>query len=231
MAARTVFQEKGYADASTSEIAERAGVVEGTIYRYFESKRDLLIKVVEQWYSEIISDYDSQLLHIYGTWNRLRFMAWRHLSVIHQEPVLCRLVLLELRSDPDYRDTGVFKMNREYTHRTLEIISTAVKSGEFRSGPSLSLVRDMIYGGIEHHTWAYLRGEGDFSADDVADNLADMIYRALAVQTGDRTASSDRLIQAIDRLDGIADRLSTSWARAARRSTVERNIEGVPNAT
>ena len=46
-AARAVFSEKGYQETSTAEIAERAGVVEGTIYRYFSNKRDLLIKVVE----------------------------------------------------------------------------------------------------------------------------------------------------------------------------------------
>ncbi len=211
-AARGVFKEKGYADALTSEIAERAGVVEGTIYRYFDNKRDLLIKVLEQWYCEMISDYDKQLKHISGTWNRLRFMVWRHLSVIHQEPVLCRLVLLELRSDSDYRSTAVFEMNRGYTQRTLDIVGAAVESGEFHSDLSLSLVRDMIYGGIEHHTWAYLRGEGDFSPDEVADRLADMIYRALAVQPRAATlpaecTQDDRLTQAIDRLDRITDRL------------------------
>ena len=204
-AARTVFKEKGYADASTAEIAERAGVVEGTIYRYFENKRDLLIKVLEQWYSEMIADYDEQLLRIHGTRNRLRFMAWRHLTVIHEEPALCRLVLLELRSDADYRATGVFKLNREYTSRTIGIVRAAMASGEFREGLSLSLVRDMIYGCIEHHAWAYLRGEGDFSADRVADNLADMIYRALA--SHQEGAGSDRLAQAVDRLDRIAERL------------------------
>ena len=46
-AARTVFCSKGYEAASTAEIAAQAGVVEGTLYRYFPTKRDLLIKVVE----------------------------------------------------------------------------------------------------------------------------------------------------------------------------------------
>jgi AcrR family transcriptional regulator len=215
-AARSVFEEKGYADALTSEIAERAGVVEGTIYRYFDNKRDLLIKVLEQWYVEIISDYDKQLKHISGTWNRLRFMVWRHLSVLHQEPVMCRLVLLELRSAPDYRTTTVFDMNREYTQRTIEIIETAVESGEFRSGISLPLVRDMIYGAIEHHTWAYLRGEGDFSAEDVADNLADMVYRALASHPRtEPPGGAHALSQAIERLEKIADRLEPARRRKA----------------
>lgn len=213
-AARTVFEEKGYADALTSEIAERAGVVEGTIYRYFDNKRDLLIKVLEQWYVEIIQDYDKQLKHISGTWNRLRFMVWRHLSVLHQDPVMCRLVLMELRSAPDYRSTSVFDMNREYTQRTIEIIEAAVESGEFRAGISPPLVRDMIYGAIEHHTWAYLRGEGDFSAEDVADNLADMVYRALASHPrAEVLRETYGLAQAIERLEKIADRLEPPATR------------------
>lgn len=214
IAARTVFKEKGYADALTSDIAERAGVVEGTIYRYFENKRDLLIKVLEQWYAEMISDYDEQLKHVHGTRSRLRFMIWRHLSVLHQEPALCRLVLLELRSDPDYRSTTVFNMNREYTLRTIGIIEAAAESGEFRGGLSMSLVRDMIYGGIEHHTWGYLRGEGDFSPDQVADSLADMVYRALAAHsrsdapmTDDSATQPHPLTRVIERLEKIADRL------------------------
>src|SRR5210317_665550 len=77
--ARTVFCEKGYGEAVISEIAQRLGVVEGTIYRYFPSKRDLLIAVASDWYEQMLSDYDQQLQGLRGTWNRLRFMVWRHL--------------------------------------------------------------------------------------------------------------------------------------------------------
>ena len=34
-----MFGEKGYASTSTSEIAKRAGVAEGTIFRYYKTKR------------------------------------------------------------------------------------------------------------------------------------------------------------------------------------------------
>ncbi|MBC7052010.1 helix-turn-helix transcriptional regulator, partial [Salmonella enterica subsp. enterica serovar Enteritidis] len=73
-AARAVFAEHGYDDASVAEIAARAGVVEGSVYRYFEHKRALLVKVVEDWYEEMLADYDEHLAMIEGTWNRLRFM-------------------------------------------------------------------------------------------------------------------------------------------------------------
>ena len=39
--AAQVFREKGYSEALTAQIAARAGVVEGTIYRYFPGKREL----------------------------------------------------------------------------------------------------------------------------------------------------------------------------------------------
>ncbi len=42
-AAMTVFAEKGFHRATTREIAETAGVAEGTIYNYFAGKDDLLI--------------------------------------------------------------------------------------------------------------------------------------------------------------------------------------------
>jgi AcrR family transcriptional regulator len=219
LTARAVFCEKGYNDAVISEIAERAGVVEGTIYRYFAGKRDLLIKVVEHWYEEILTDYDRQLSGIRGTWNRLRFMIWRHLSVIHNDPAMCRLIFNELRSGPEYRETAVFELNREYTNRTLAIVQDAMDSGEFRPGIPLRIVRDMIYGGIEHHIWSFLRGEGNFSPDESADAITDIIHRGLA-RPG---AVIDRSEQAIRRLEEVAERLEQAAGPAER----QKNASGV----
>ena len=46
-AAARVFAEKGFQRATTREIAAAAGVSEGTIYNYFDSKADLLISMVQ----------------------------------------------------------------------------------------------------------------------------------------------------------------------------------------
>ena len=204
--ARTVFCEKGYSEAVISEIAQRLGVVEGTIYRYFPSKRDLLIEVAGDWYEQMLSDYDQQLQGLRGTWNRLRFMVWRHLVVIHEEPAMCRLVMGELRVWQEYRKTPVYELNRLYTQRTLSIIEDGMASGEFRSDVPLQIVRDMIYGGVEHHTWAYLRGTGDFSPDEAADSIVDIIYRGLA---NPEAASdvADTSGQVIHRLEQVTKRL------------------------
>ncbi|MFQ3543970.1 TetR/AcrR family transcriptional regulator [Halobacillus rhizosphaerae] len=45
-AAVEIFAEKGYASSSTSEIAAKAGVAEGTIFRHYKTKKELLISIV-----------------------------------------------------------------------------------------------------------------------------------------------------------------------------------------
>lgn len=206
-AARKVFEEKGYDAALISDIAERARVVEGTIYRYFENKRALLAKVVEHWYAGMLSDYDQELPDVHGTRNRLRFMVWKHLVTVHREPALCRLVFQELRMSDGYRSTAVFQLNRAYTRRTIEIIKDAQARGEFRSDVSSRLVRDTIYGCVEHHSWAYLRGEGDFSPDEAADAITELLYRGLATAEAAPDSGKDtaaRIARVVRRLEGLA---------------------------
>jgi AcrR family transcriptional regulator len=178
--ARIVFCEKGYSDTLVSEIAERAGVVEGSVFHYFPTKRDLLIKAVEQWYTGLIWDYDHRLESITGTWNRLRFMIWGHLNVVHEEPEMTKLIVEEIRPGPEYRDTAIFELNRNYTRRTLGIIAEAVESGEFRSDVPDAVIRAMIYGGVEHYAFSFLNGAGDFSPEAAADAITDLVYRGLA---------------------------------------------------
>ena len=218
-AARAVFCEHGYANASTDEIARRAGVVEGALYRYFPSKRDLLIKVVEDFYERVFSDYEQQLKGVRGVWNSLRFMIWKHLSVIHANPVMCRLIFNELRATAEYRHTSVFELNRKYTQLTLAIVKSGMASGELRAEVPLQIVRDMIFGCAEHHTWAFLRGEGRFSPDDAADAITDLIYNGLVAAPARRAAGQrpDITESTLLRLERVAKRLEALEGRGTRK--------------
>lgn len=207
-AARDVFTQRGYQDALISEIAQRAGIVEGTIYRFFTNKRDLLIKTVEHWYEDMLVHDEEQFRAIKGTWNRIRFIVFHHLSTIRSEPALSRLVFQELRPDPDYRKTRLFRLNQAYTQRIVDVVKAAMSAGEFNSNVSASLVRDMIYGAVEHRTWAFLRNEGDFDIEATADGITELIYRGLATRRPkDRvTTSALRLERAVARLEARLDK-------------------------
>jgi AcrR family transcriptional regulator len=203
-AARAVLAERGAHESFISEVAERAGVVEGSLYRFFSSKRDLIEKVVELWYEEMLSDYSAHLDGVRGTRNRLRFIIHHHLSIIKKEPALARMVFQEFRPAKTYRSTRLFALNQAYTQRIVEIVKAAVRDGEFRGDFSPALVRDMIFGGIEHRVWAFLRNEGDFDVGQTANAVTDFVCRALSAAEG---APADRVTTALSRIEAVADRL------------------------
>lgn len=155
-AARDVFCEKGYEATAVSEIAARLGIVEGTIYKYFASKRELLLKVLEHWYEEMFGDYARDLAGVRGARARLHLLVWRHLRSIRDYPLLCRLMFREVHGDSDYRGSGLHAMNRRYTQFLVQVIDEGRASGEFRADIPTALLRDMVYGAIEHHCWPYV---------------------------------------------------------------------------
>jgi TetR/AcrR family fatty acid metabolism transcriptional regulator len=225
LAAKQVFTERGYNEALISDIAEHAGVVEGSIYRFFQNKRDLLIKMAEHWYEDLLAHDEAQLQGVRGTWNRIRFMVHHHLATIRREPALSRLVFQELRPDPEYRNTRLFQLNQAYTHRIVDIVKTAMVSGEFRSDLSPSLVRDMIYGAVEHRTWAFLRNEGDFNAEETADGITDLFYRGLA-----KSATAEPLAETTIRLEAVAARLESVVKATSQVEFADRDEAGSARA-
>lgn len=205
-AARALLGERGYENCVISEIAERAGVVEGTIYRYFENKRDLFIKVAESWFEELLGQQED-IAHVTGTQERLRRTIRRALSIIRHEPALTRFVLMELRPDPDYKNLRLYRLNRAFVSGVMQVLKEANAKGEIDSALSLPLLRDMIFGAIEHQTWAFLREEGDFSVDETTDGITAVVFRGMQpISTGgdrddEMAARMERMEAAIARIE------------------------------
>lgn len=86
-AAVRLFSRQGYANTTTREIAADAGVAEGSIYRYFKSKQEILFAFIEPTalhdfaaHFPLDSDADDQALISAFIFNRMKiFQANRHL--------------------------------------------------------------------------------------------------------------------------------------------------------
>lgn len=53
-AAIEIFAKKGFASTTTSEIAKKAGVAEGTIFRHYKTKKELLYSIISPFATELI---------------------------------------------------------------------------------------------------------------------------------------------------------------------------------
>jgi AcrR family transcriptional regulator len=60
--AKEVFRERGY-DASLDEVAKRAGVGPGTLYRHFPTRDALLDAIMQSWVDRVTESTDKALTH------------------------------------------------------------------------------------------------------------------------------------------------------------------------
>lgn len=79
--AARLFAERGYARATTSELAKAAGVTEPIIYRHFRSKRDLFIALIERTGQETLRAWSEALADAADPAERLQ-------RLIHSNPMV-----------------------------------------------------------------------------------------------------------------------------------------------
>lgn len=205
LSARTVLRERGYEQFLTSEVAELCGVSEATVYKYFATKRDLLVRVAEAWFEEFLNEnpppgrlrtFRDRLLHV----------IWHALSLIRREPALTRFVLMGLRADTNYRQMRIYELNRQISARVMDVVAEGIRDGVVRDDIPMKVIRDMIFGAIEHQTWAYLRGEGDFSVEESAAGITEVIYGGISMHP----ASDNDFEGVIGRLEKVATMLENT---------------------
>ena len=181
-AAHNVFRKKGYGNTAVSEIAARMGLVEANVYKYFGTKRELLLKVLDRWYDEMFSEYARALADVSGTRARVRLLVAQHLTSVKKHPLLCRLMFREVRSEEDYPGSSLHTQNRRYTQLLVDVLRQGVVAGELRDDLPPALLRDMIYGGIEHHAWNYLCGRGGLEIEAVAERITELVWNGASTR-------------------------------------------------
>jgi AcrR family transcriptional regulator len=123
-AAARVFAEKGFHRATTREIASAAGVSEGTIYNYFDSKADLLIGIMarlaelEQLDAELTQALQSDVKDFMIAISRHR------LARIQRGQELLQAVLPEVLVDPELRQ----RFYRQYVLRIATLMEQYVQA-------------------------------------------------------------------------------------------------------
>ena len=102
-AAAVVFAEKGFHGATTKDIAGEAGIAEGTIYNYFESKHDLLVGLMARLTElEVLGDELMEALQgdvggFFAAMLRYRIENFERQGVL-------RVILPEAMTDPQLRE-------------------------------------------------------------------------------------------------------------------------------
>jgi AcrR family transcriptional regulator len=137
-AALDLFVERGFHGATVPEIAERAGVGAGTIYRYFVSKEALVNALYQQFKTEItdvvLKDFPvdkpaRQMIH--HLWSRLADFACGHERAY---------AFLELHHHADYLDVTSKAIEHRMIDLGVRLLQAAQLRGEVKQGDPMVLI-------------------------------------------------------------------------------------------
>ncbi len=203
--ARKVFCSYGFENGSIGNIAKDAGIAEGTIYSYFDSKRALLDEVLRRHYSALFNDIEQTLPSIQGPANRLRYLIRRTLITILDDRGMSRLRSLYVRQADSERPSLAQDQNRRMARMMANEIRAGIKDGSFRSDTSPNITCYMIGGAIELTEFSYVQNGEAVNLDEIAAS----IWRTISggISSTDETTKS--LIGLVERFEQAADRLNS----------------------
>lgn len=127
-AAIELFGEKGYAATSTKEIAQRAQVAEGTIFKHYATKKDLLLNVSTLILNNMlfpIINYGlddligKSYLHLEEF---IEALLSNRLALIQDNIILLKVVLQEALFQPEIRLALIDKLNQVSLSKGLEAL-------------------------------------------------------------------------------------------------------------
>lgn len=204
-AARQVFSEQGYQRATTARIAEVAGVSEATVFTYFPGKRELCIQVIKDWYDEISGELERDVPRLHGVHAKLAHVVSAHLvTLLADGSGMCALVLSEGRAAEPELAQVITDCKRRYTAPLMDCLAQAQARGEIRQDMPLRLLRDLVYGSMEHVLWDAITTLRRPRIDTTAAQLTELIWSALMPRDASLTALArfrDEVREALRRAD------------------------------
>ena len=110
----------------------------------------------------------------------MRSLISQHLRSFLEDLDFCRFFVSDVRSANNYRDSPVKKLNRAYTRIFIKVLAEGIAAGEMNADLEPRLVRDVVFGAVDHVAWRQaLRGKSR-DIDDVTRQITEVTLSGVA---------------------------------------------------
>jgi TetR/AcrR family fatty acid metabolism transcriptional regulator len=178
-AAIEVFSKKGFQAASISEIAQKAGVAEGSIYQYFKNKEDLFFSIPIEETIQFRTQLELHLEGISGAFNKIRKLVWFFLYFFKVNPEYGRLLMLEMRVSKSFVKTDAYEFLKKSVGQVLDIITEGQKEGVIRKDTDVYILRHLVLGTLEHIVTHWLLKEENYDLLEHHQQVSQLVIDAM----------------------------------------------------
>jgi AcrR family transcriptional regulator len=172
--AARVLAEHGYAGATLSDIAERAGTKAGSLYYHFASREDLIREIMTRGITETIDHVTAAVDSLQPeatSQDRMAAAITAHVRYLLIENDIARASIRTLGQAPSDVEGEAIELHRQYGRYLGTLINDAVRDGFLDASVDSTVLRLLIVGAANWST-AWYQPDGNASVDEIAELAA-----------------------------------------------------------
>lgn len=179
--ARTRFGEAGYTATRVQDIAEGAHLSLGAFYRYFDSRREVLVTILAEFFDGL---YESSRApwHTEDPRHSVRETTLRYLKAYAENADLYRIAFETFLTEPDV--SRLWEDARQMFYRRIErSLRRNQAAGEIRADLDPTLSAALLGGMTEHFAFlSFVVGDPAYGLDldVIADQISELWTRSVA---------------------------------------------------
>ena len=178
-AAAEIFHEKGYDASTTQDIADKVGILKGSLYYYIDTKEDLLFELIVDAHERSMEIVEATREMDGPAIERIRYFLRENARRYAENPAQASISAAELRSLSPERRAVITQQRDVFTHFLRSLIVEGQAEGSVCPDRSPKLLASLILtmaGSLRE----WFRSEGPIPIDALADELSDFAVTGLS---------------------------------------------------
>jgi TetR/AcrR family fatty acid metabolism transcriptional regulator len=179
-AATKVFARNGYFNSKVADIAQEAGVADGTVYLYFKSKEEILHCIFDRSMEEAISSGREEIERIEDPREKLRQIAHLHLGRLGADRDLAVVFQIELRGSTKFMEEFSGGGFAEYLHMIRTVFEEGQATGVFRKDLNAKIVAKIFFGALDEMATNWILSQKKYKLEPLADQVVDILFKGVS---------------------------------------------------
>ena len=201
-AAIKVFAERGFSQSTISQIAQEAGVADGTIYLYFKNKDDILVQFYERMTEHVSERFWTAVEKGQTAVEKLHNLVHAHLELFQNEPNGAIVYQGETHLQWRLVQEPTRQMSKMYRDVITKVVEMGQQEGSIRGDLYVGLVKRLIDGAVEEviNTWIHTGRDHDLAA--MAEPLVELFIRGIGTTKSQQNAATQTL-QSLNEINAV----------------------------
>ena len=182
-AARKVFAERGFHEATVEDIAEAAGVAKGTVYLYYQSKRDVYFAALKFGIAQMHSLLVQELKKASTPEDKLKALIASKLAYFDENRDFFKIYYSELGTIPSTHPSGIDNEFKALYQEQARLVEGILREGarkkvvrSLRTEQTAFAISDIIRGVVTHRILGWSKSK----LNQDVDFIFDMIWKGIA---------------------------------------------------